>query len=317
MDKFTCILPCINPFFTRQALRSILSQTYEPIKVIVSDNSSAGDVVNDPEMERIVSSANNVTIFHSFSWAGGDRKRHMLGLLAQVDTRYWRMLYEDDLLSPLSTQYLVKFSEKHKLAACCHGRYSFDHQSLVFQTPAALDLLPSNEAVLQFEKIAELLFLHCFNFFGEPPFSIYRSDTLPLLRNTSSLSGYSFRYLGDIIGPLLISQHFGSFGFLSARLGYFRRHPAQDSGLSSPVRLSGLVEWELISRYLNGICNFPFNLVQRNKERLKQIYGKGEKQFPFLMERYRRVVVSDKAYVLNDEFLTFFQHCRSMQGLTT
>lgn len=317
MDQFTCILPCTDPSFTKQSLRSILSQTYEPIRVIVSDNSAAGHVVNDPDIQRIAASADSVTITHSFAWAEGDRVKHFLGLFKRIEARHWRMLFEDDLLSPLSTEYLVRFSEQHGLAGCCHGRYSFSHETLSFQAPAALDLQSSNEVVLPFEKIAELLFLNCTNFFGEPPFSVYRGDTLPIFQDSGSLEGHHYRYLGDVIVPLLISERFGGFGFSSPRLGYFRKHAAQDSGLASPVRLSGLVEWELISRYLNGVCNFSSALVQKNKERLRQIYGKGVTQFPFLLERHRKTVLDDHSYVLNDEFLEFFQQCRAKQGLST
>jgi hypothetical protein len=220
------------------------------------------------------------------------------------------------LLSPLSVQYLYEIAEQGNFPAVFHNRYNFSDGKIDLAIPQSLQFQEAIWAKLSFEDIAVTLFTLCFNIFSEPSFALYRKDALNLMGSGVWINGLKLRYLGDVAIPMLVAENLGEIAVSTARLGYFRRHPGQDSSPNSPARLSGLVEWELISRYLNQTMKFSSDLLNKNKARLGIIYQKGERQFPFLMERYKKIILGDERYVIDQEFEDFFRKCEDFQKIT-
>jgi hypothetical protein len=312
-ETLTILLPTIDRNFARAALACLEAQTHKHLNIIISDNTHNGEIFNS--FKSIVPNNSNtkVNLLHPFSETKGDVVAHHKILVNKVSTKYYKFLFDDDLLSPLSVQYLYQIAKEGNFPAVFHNRYNFSDDKITIAIPQSLEFNDSILKILSFEQIGITLFSHCFNIFSEPSFSLYRKDTIDINRLGVYIDGLQLRYLGDVAHPLLVAEKFGNIAISGARLGYFRRHSAQDSSPNSPNRLSGLIEWELISRYLNQKMNFSTALVDRNKARLGFIYQKGEKQFPFLLERYKNVILSDDKYVLDQNFKNFYKRCEDFQ----
>lgn len=313
--KVTVLLPSINLDFARQSIACLNGQTHENMEIVVSDNTEKGEIFYAKEMDDYKSSQSRVKLMHSFPETNGDPVKHHLKLIKEVKSEYFKFLFDDDLLSPISTRHLLNVAEQGKFPAVFHNRYVFENDGAEVFLPQSLHFKNSIYEQLSFSELATYTFSLCINIFSEPSFSLYHKSTIDFFQSQIKIGGLKVRYLGDVALPLSIAEKFGNVAISSARLGFFRRHPTQDSSKNSVVRLSGLVEWELISRYLNQRMKFEADLVNRNKMRIAEIYKKGEIQFPFLMDRYKSCIEKDKNYIVDDDFKIFFENCRKLQGL--
>lgn len=318
-QSITILMPTVNCRFARDALACLEAQTYRNLEIIISDNTSNGEIYNTLKVNSAEQDIPKIKLIHSFHETKGDIATHHRLLINKVQSTYFKFLFDDDLLSPLAVQYVHEIAEEGNFPAVFHNRYNFTNGKINLTIPQALQFQESIVKKMSFEEVAGALFTYCINIFSEPSFSLYRKDTISLMSSGVHIEGLQLRYLGDVAIPLLVAEKFGDIAISSARLGYFRRHSTQDSSPQSPARLSGLVEWELISRYLNQRIKFSADLLTKNKLRLKSIYQKGERQFPFLMERYERVIQNDKRYIFDQEFKDFFKKCEEFQqkGLRT
>jgi hypothetical protein len=311
--SISILMPATRADLAAQSLRSLVAQTTPATSLLVSDNTVSAAVLNDQEVKKLVS-AFNIQTLHAYPKTTGDQVVHGQLILDLVETDFFRIMFDDDLLAPLSTTILQRMCADYGVKFAIHNRYIFtDYDFSLSSSFALTEFVPEIGRAMSFLELARALFLTCVNFLGEPPFSMFSRDVIPLMRDLA-LDGIRIRYLSDVAIPLLVAEQYGSIGVSSARLGYFRRHAKQDSSVTSPVRLSGLVEWELISRYLNQRFSFAAEERARNKALVAKTYYKGVNQFPILADRIR-VLTSDDQYIIDSDFRDFFAETQKLQGL--
>lgn len=314
-DVVTVFLPTVSATYASQSLKSLLAQTHKNIEIFVSDNTAEKTVINSKEIIELISRSKHVKALSAFPETNGDIVVHHTSLLKRGKGSYFKFLFDDDLLSPLSIEHLVQIAIKEEVAGVFHSRYNFHDDPFEIYNAQNIEFGDSIYKKLNFTDISEILFKYCINIFSEPSFSMYRNDVKSIIKQPIELDGLKLRYLGDVALPLLVCENFSEVVISTAKLGFFRRHSLQDSSINSPVRLSGFVEWELISRYLNQKNRFSDEKKSQNKNRLAEIYLKAKNQFPFLIERFAEVIANDKEYIVDKNFKEFYFNCRKLQGL--
>ena len=107
-----------RPEYVADALRSVLNQSYSPIEIIVSDNST-----NDLVQKKIQSEFSNelakVRYFRrqpSLSMAG-----HWNQIISEVTSSYFMMFHDDDIMKSNCVEDLVFALEKNKSAVASAG----------------------------------------------------------------------------------------------------------------------------------------------------------------------------------------------------
>lgn len=311
--SISILMPSTRADLAVQSLRSLIAQKTTAASILVSDNTASAAVLKNPEVELLMT-AFNIRSLHAYPQTGGDQVAHGQLLLSMVETEFFRVMFDDDLLAPLSTTVLDRMCTEFGLKFVVHNRYNFtDDQFVLAPSFALTEAVPEAGRAMSFTELGRALFLTCVNFLGEPPFSMLSRDVIPLMRDLG-LDGLRVRYLSDVAIPLLVAEKYGAIGVSSARLGYFRRHANQDSSRNSPVRLSGLVEWELISRYLNQCFRFGAEECACNKALVAKTYLKGIHQFPILADRIRILSLDDQ-YIIDSSFRKFFAETQKIQEL--
>lgn len=314
-NSVSIYLPSVSADFARQSLLSLLSQTYRNFEILLSDNSSEGCVVNSDEISELVSQNPKINLMNSFPQTKGDLKSHHQLLLEMGNGDFFKFMFDDDLLSPLSIEHLVGLCVNENVVAAFHARYNFSDPNFVISIPNGLDFTGGVYRKLNYYEVSDLIFSYCINIFSEPSFAIYRTDAKFIFKNSANLEGLNIRYLGDVLAPLLVCRRFGSVVISGAKFGFFRKHNRQDSSMDSPVRLSGLVEWELISRYLNQEHKFSHDKIIKNKNRISEIYAREGGKFPFLLDRVEYILNGDEEYIVDERFKDFYRECGKLQGI--
>ena len=304
--KLTVLFAATRTKYFMEALVSVLNQSYRDFIVIVSDNTIDARVLN--AFSASVKDS-RIKWVHAYPTTGGDPVAHGKFLLKLVETDCFKFMFDDDVLANRSFSHLMDLM-KSKPGIAFHARYMIGPDYGLQYIPKILK--EGQVHKFSYSELAKITLTTCVNIFGEPPFNIYNNSVLDDF-DGSTLGGFPIRYLGDVVAPLKASKSLGAVGS-GFSLGYFRRHGDQDSAGDSPVLLSGIVEWELISRYLNEENNFDAQLVNLSRDKLKSMYKLMAPKFPILHDALARLD-SDVDLKISSDFSEFFWEARRLQGL--
>ena len=304
--KLTVLFATTRTKYFMEALVSVLNQSYKDFIVIVSDNTIDAKVLN-----KFSSSLKDSRIkwVHAYPFTGGDPVAHGKFLLKLVETEYFKFMFDDDVLTNKSFMHLIDLM-KLQPGMAFHSRYMIGESNGLHYIPKVLK--DGQVHKFSYMELAKLTLASCANIFGEPPFSIYSKSVLNDF-DGATLGGLPVRYLGDVVAPLKASKELGAVGS-GFSLGYFRRHADQDSAADSPVLLSGVVEWELISRYLNEENDFDEKTVMLSKNKIRSMYKIFESKFPILHDALGRID-SDTDFKIDPDFTNFYMEARRLQGI--
>lgn len=217
--------------FIRQAVESVLNQTYEDIRIIVLDNASTDgsveqikDLLSDSRLE-IVENEKNIGPFENF------KKGEMM-----AKSEYFKFLCSDDYLHPDFVKHAVEMMDANPTAgiyACKPMFIDENNEKLGIGTNpwTGSALYKGNEVIHLFMKMA-------YNFIGTPTNVFYRKCFFPNGEG-STLYGKSYRVAGDTATYIRVLQK-SDFYCTDSALCYYRQH--KDCYSSRPI---APMEWTL------------------------------------------------------------------------
>lgn len=307
-DLVTVVIPTVRPEYLGQALSSVIAQPLTKLRVVVSDNTKNGDVIRALSGNFVT---RGIEWVHSFPKTGGDPIEHIKLLHQMPQTPFYKIMHDDDLLCWASIPHGLTLLGMHKSSGISiHRRYFTDSWGNL-STPGQ-SRGHSSPVMLSGAEVGANLLSNCFNIFGEPPFWLLRSE----FRNVASgteLGGLPLRWLCDVASVISMSE-LGTVTFSPLYLGYHRVHKAQDSSHDSLFLLSGVVEWELIFRYICQRDQVESKNIELAKRKILGLYTEHSSRLPAL-KLMSDCLVKDQDFTLNGGFVDRYYECRKMQGL--
>lgn len=211
LPKVSVLLPVFNgELFLREAIESVLAQTYEDFELLISDDGSTD------------SSATIISSFSSrdpriIAWTNPTQKGLFANYnecLARASAEYIKPFAQDDLLKPNTLATMISFLEKESeivLVSCARRFINDQGQEIeVHRRSDEHIILPSGQV------LKENLLGLC-NLIGEPSAVLFRRQFAGTGFDTS------FHHLGDIEYWLRIIEQ-GKYQYCNDILCEFRRH---------------------------------------------------------------------------------------------
>lgn len=255
MPQVSIGLPVYNgENFLKEALDSILSQTYEDFELIISDNASTdgtadicGDYADRDARIRYIRQEKNIGAAPNFN------------SLFQVATgEYFKWAAHDDLIAPAYLEQCVKvLNSDHSVVLCTSKAQVIDRNNVICE---AYDSDFNYNLEMPQERFGQLIQFHqnrCYEIFG-----VIRCSAL---RNTALIGSYTN---GD--GILLAHLGLrGRFVELPEYLFYPRRHPDQSQRIIHDKKLydewfdplnrnnTNFPYWRIICEYANIVNKEP------------------------------------------------------------
>lgn len=209
--------------FLREAIESVLAQTYKDFELIISDDGSsdespqiiAGFAATDPRI-RVLDSGPRLGLFANYN-------RCLSAALGE----YLKPFAQDDLLQPTFLEECADVLKRNKdVTLVSTGRAFIDAKNI--ETDPAFGEMPSTRDILgRVGKIGSWAVLRksllpVINFIGEPSAVMFRREAMG--------KGFDerFHHLGDLDYWLRILFN-GDYYFVSRKLCRFRRHGANQS----------------------------------------------------------------------------------------
>ncbi|MCF0190496.1 MAG: glycosyltransferase family 2 protein [Marinilabiliaceae bacterium] len=208
MSRYTFALPAYKIQFLREAIQSIISQTYSDFRIIVSDDCSPYDVktiVDEFHDERIVYKRNATNI-------GSKRLvAHWNNILSMVDSEYLIMASDDDVYAPLFLQEIDALTNSYPQNDIFRVRTEIiDDNSVVTEREHSLDI-----HMTQLEFIAEFYSTGHITCIGN---YVFKTSAL---RRIDGFSYYNYAWGSDVVTPAILS----SDGIVSSNTFLFKfRH---------------------------------------------------------------------------------------------
>ena len=309
-NELTILLMAYNPQYFMESVNSVLNQTFRDYKLIISDNTEHADNI---AMFNNKIDDSRVQWIHAWPHTNGDPVAHGLYLKRFVDTKYFKYMFDDDILYPTSLGHLHSILEANESIVCVfHCRHLIDGSGNLMKQNQWLPV----DTVQAFaeRQIVDLFFTSVVNLFGEVPFSMYKACVLEIFDN--DYCGWPLRFLGDIALILKMAE----LGWVAGSgyiLGGYRMHGDQDSATTSKVRLSGIIEYEVICRILNAKHSFTKEQIDLCHARILNYYDGGVQQFPIL-EKFASNLgdsVRNNRFVPDKELYDLWAEARKLQEL--
>ncbi|MFN3581380.1 MAG: glycosyltransferase, partial [Pseudomonas sp.] len=221
------VIPAYKSEYIREAIKSVVSQTYDDIEVIVCDD-SAGDVIESVLKEEAASI--NLRYFRNEKQLGG-RENH-LKCLSLAGGKYIKFLHDDDVLHPDCIARLVSAMEAdNTLALASSKRHLIDSKGQLLPDILATTFPFKEDVVLDGPSVVTFLADHTVNFIGEPSCVLCRrADLVTLGEDFSSLNGRVISWVGDLAMYANLLQR-GNLALISQALSFFRVSREQFSQL--------------------------------------------------------------------------------------
>ncbi len=271
--RVTVGIPAYKPAHLRQAIESVLAQTYPDFELLISDDSRDGSV------RRIVDQFKDQRI----RVIDGPRR----GLVAN-SAQIWnhasndllKFLYDDDFLMKNCLKQFVSYINVQQLS------YAFSHRDFVDENGALLSSPSSIKGdlplILKNYVVAESCANKRQNFFGEPSNWLIRKSAFDGPECLTHYKGIEILHLIDVAFYMNAADRGQCIG-LPQRLSAFRMHAGQVTySRSAPGYSAGIFEWEIFMRGAldDGIAS-P-DAVTDKLHQLSPIYRKNMSNFPEL-----------------------------------
>lgn len=220
-------IPAYNPNFFKEALDSVINQTYEQLEILISDDSLNADI---EEIVKTYSFDKRIKFFKN-PVHGGDR--NYINALSHATGDYIKFFNDDDILVPRCVESLVRAAEENPHATLITStRKQFQTLGELFpQTGAFMPILPESSEI-DSQIVMSLILANRLNFIGEPNCTIFRrEDILDIKPSLLTIGGQEgvMGTPGDVVMWLnLLSK--GNLIYLVDCLSYLRMHSQQIQG---------------------------------------------------------------------------------------
>ncbi len=268
------LIPAFRPDWLDTAVASALAQTHGDFELLVSDDSTGGDIESvmskwdDPRISYFRNPRRNEP--------GGNRNN----LLQKARGEYVKFLFDDDFLLPRSVELLLKAARDNHAQMAFHSRHFIDRNGCKLASPCSV---PSGSvAVIERAQFFQQLLGACINLIGEPTNILLHAQTLREMGEPFLLQGRRMRFLTDVA----LYTNFFAHAHRVVAVGYFgsafRQHDGQASGKGSPGLSAGYFEWELLRRWSVDAGLLDEAVYQATAPALHALYGEQAGQYPEL-----------------------------------
>jgi glycosyltransferase involved in cell wall biosynthesis len=252
--KLSIYILCHNrPDYAKLAIDSVLSQTNQNFRLVISDNSS-----ND-ELYRLIKT----------EFPGLEIRRripsipstdHFNKCISEVNTDYFCLFHDDDLMEPGYVDAMLKTIERHPYAVAYSCNAVIINENNV-PTDEAFDSRDSDVVIENPRSLAGRYFSRHPNGIAPFPAYIYRSDIAKAIPINPDTGGkYS-----DVTWLLEISKC-GSFVWNSEKLIRYRMHSTSDGGFESTrdrLKLLGYLKLNILFLGQGIIDDYRFFLYKK------------------------------------------------------
>ena len=232
------VIPTYNrPGLCKEALLSVLVQTYKNLRIAITDNSDNEDTkaMIGPFLELDP----RITYEHHPDYQEQDNWNRGMELISP-DAVYVNWLMDDDLFFPTKIEEMVSvFQNNEGLALVAGTREPIDIQGNVLEQYRSMNLPVTQDTRYEGIQAGRSIFTGLYNYIGEP--------TTPLVKKDCLLDGYRLGWTGeegryflsDIPTWLHVLEH-GDLYFMKKPLSAFRLHDTQaGKNLRFLIKLQG------------------------------------------------------------------------------
>jgi hypothetical protein len=240
------VIPAHAPRFFAASLASAVGQTWEPLEIVVCDDSGGGDI------ERIArQAARQRAVRHVRNRNGKGTRANMALGLREARGEFVKYLNDDDLLAPDCVATLVaSFREAPDvvLASSCRRRIDEEGRALPDQ-PATMPI--ADRAILvSGVSLANAMLVVGLNIVGEPTTAMFRRSDFPVEdEDPFAFDGVAARGLVDMtMWASLLPR--GNAVWHAQALSGFRIHPGQSQRNPDKTRRSSAAVRDLQNAWL-------------------------------------------------------------------
>ena len=263
-------IPAFKPDFLKQAIDSVLAQTYHNIEIVICDDSTSD------EIEKIVQQYKDKRIIYIKNRINLGGRRNLINCLKNSNGEYIKFLNDDDLLMKNCIETMVKYFEYYgdKITLITSRRNIInENNELLNDTRFTLPLSKSDIYINGIE-LGNYALTFGENLIGEPSTTMFRLSDAKRVKHGLFNFKNGKTYCGiDFIAWLNLLA-FGDCIYISKPLSYFREHKNQ-LGRSFKARLRCRIGW--------------FNILIGSRD---LGYLKERKQLIYAIYNYSKLMVS-------------------------
>ena len=245
------VLSYNRPEFIRQAIDSILNQSFKNFDLIISDNSS------NEQVQKVIAEYKhipNVTLLRR--WPSMDPIGHFNQIITEGKAyNHFMMFHDDDLMLPNCVEKMMNIftSNQEIVAVCCNAfnKYSDNKVSTLFNPYYKNDLRIENSKILINRYLTKTL--------SHPPFPFYIYNTKKI--GNSKMNSVLGGKHCDVSFLCQVADQ-GPLYWTAEPLGYYRRHANNDSNFISFADLISLSQF-IFKRYKSFYFKMSFILLKR------------------------------------------------------
>ena len=251
-DVFNPLVSVVIPTYNntevlKQALESVLNQTYENIEIIIGDDSTNEETKNfiKPYLKKY----SNIKYFYHGGPLGGRGVKNTIFILNKAAGKFINLLYHDDIIYPEKISKMMKvFVEDldNKVGFVSSTRDRIDKAGKFVGKRSTY--LPSSDAVIEGEDLGRKLLFYFANFIGEVSTVLFRREDLEKVDSVTGkkmldigvFCGVRDIAMGDMSTFLEICKNGKSCVFLAENLSAFRIGSDEDQNTNNPFIMVNL-----------------------------------------------------------------------------
>lgn len=233
------LIPTYNrPGYFKEALDSVLNQTYRNIKIIIGDDST------NNETEKLVKKEyfhkySNIIYYHNEKNLG--QFDNDIKLMNMAKGEYINFLMDDDLFAPQKIEKMMNyfiFDEKDEISLVTSHRAIIDEKGNVKNIFGNTNNIFKKDEIVDGIEIGNALIINHFNFIGEPTTVLFKKSKLK--EPFGVFNGRKYGPNADQATWLnLLSE--GKCVFINEILSYFRVHEGQQQN-DNKLILQGYID---------------------------------------------------------------------------
>ena len=299
-------VPAYKPTFFRQAMDSIVSQTYSNLEIIVSDDSVADEIYSITKEylkdSRVRYTKNPVK--------GGDE--NYMHALSHATGQYAKFVNDDDILHPECIQKLVIAAEQHPeatLIASVRKQFVGDLQFLA--PDGGFRPISNVDVRMDGQYVCNQLLKHKINFVGEPNGVLFRrEDAQKITPDLLKMGGQAsvMGTPGDVVMWLnLLSM--GDLVYLAEPLSYLRVHENQIQKMVNYDQI-GRSAWNRMIQQANRLGLHKVSSFDSNSS--IPLESPGNEEYQVIREKVEQGDVRDATILLQKAMEKYGQSEMSM-----
>lgn len=256
------LIPAYRATWFKQALQSALTQTYQNIEVIISDDSPNEDI------QQIVRSETQgdvrVTYIRNDPPLGA--LGNFLNCFSRAQGEFIKFLNDDDLLAPTCIEKMLHaFREHPSVTLVTSYRKRIDEAGMALPEIALTRAMSKRDCELEGVSCANAL-IQLMNFIGEPSTVMFRKIDLSWVKpHLATIGGMMATGCGDVAMWLNLLGR-GNAYYLAEPLSFFRIHAGQRQN-ELPMKLAAQKSWVGFFFHGKRLGLMPSRIVWRIKRR--------------------------------------------------